>query len=122
MNSVSYWNLGSELKETLRRDINHADMNTAWFNAEPFVDFGGGGGGWIYELINETHFFHVSLRPESRSRKALEKQYLFRGSLCFQNKTTSQKWIHQGGGAGVSGALRSLRILCIWRIGSDLMK
>ncbi len=62
---------------------------------------GGGGGGWIYELINETHFFHVSLRPKSRSRKALEKQYLFRGSLCFQNKTTSQKWIHlwePGGG------------------------
>ncbi len=42
MNSVSYWNLGSELKETLRRDIKHADMNTAWFNAEPIVDFGGG--------------------------------------------------------------------------------
>ncbi len=29
-------------------------------------------------------FVCVSLCPESRSRIALEKQYLFRGSLCFQ--------------------------------------
>ncbi len=32
-----------------------------------------------------THaFVRVSLRPESRSRKALKKQCLFRGLLCFQ--------------------------------------
>ncbi len=30
-------------------------------------------------------YVRVSLRFESCSRKALEKQYLFRGSVCFQH-------------------------------------
>ncbi len=48
---------------------------------EPVLDF------WGFEWLwtNEGNaFVRVSLRLESRSRKALEKQYLFRGSLCFQ--------------------------------------
>ncbi len=35
-------------------------------------------------LFDINKFVRVSLRLESRSRKALEKQCLFRGSLCFQ--------------------------------------
>ncbi len=43
-----------------------------------YVALGVGGG---YEW---NTFVHVSLRLESCSQKALEKQCLFRGSLCFQ--------------------------------------
>ncbi len=42
---------------------------------------GGGGGGGGHEW---NTFVCVSLHLDSRSRKALEKQCLFRGSLCFQ--------------------------------------
>ncbi len=42
-----------------------------------------GGGGFV-QKNGCNAFVHVSLHLESRSRKALEKQYLFRGSVCFQ--------------------------------------
>ncbi len=42
-----------------------------------------------HEIINDSlgwnAFVRVSLRLESRSRKALEKQYLFHGSVCIQH-------------------------------------
>ncbi len=48
------------------------------------------GGSWVEccdwdERMDETYaFVRVSFRLESRSRKALEKQCLFCGSVCFQ--------------------------------------
>ncbi len=40
--------------------------------------------GWRRGGDEWNAFVRVSLRPESRSWIALEKQYFFRGSLCFQ--------------------------------------
>ncbi len=42
------------------------------------------GCGWVRVVMNETHLSVFHFVWKSRSRKALEKQCLFRGSLCFQ--------------------------------------
>ncbi len=39
---------------------------------------------WIELWSNPGYEWNTYVRLESRSRKALEKQCLFRGSLCFQ--------------------------------------
>ncbi len=40
--------------------------------------------GWVRVVMNETHLSVFHSVWKSRSRKALEKHCLFRGSLCFQ--------------------------------------
>ncbi len=77
---ASDWNLNAYLLSLPNKTTTTAVVkcdNTSGLNS----NHRGGDGSSGYEW---NTFVHVSLRLESSSRKVLDRQYLFHGSLCFQ--------------------------------------